>query len=238
MLGIAMLRNTNIATQVMIAFTVIMLLVVSLGFFSWGRLNSMGDAFVQAESGRQMAISAADLGKEVAESSLLFGQYVESVHLTDGEETVEAMEDVRRESTALLAMGIESASEMVILKERHIEELKNFINSHDRRGVLKETVTSLGIKNRRELGRLVEMLEVRGFDTAAFHALRASESFLVARVRIDRFIGGMPVSELDTATAPYEATCSIPDDHIDPRRSALFMARSILREVRDGDARC
>ena len=32
--------------------------------------------------------------------------------------------------------------------------------------------------------------------------------------------------------------CSIPDDHIDPRRSALFMARLILREVRDGDARC
>ena len=35
-----------------------------------------------------------------------------------------------------------------------------------------------------------------------------------------------------------DATCSIPDDHIDPRRSALFMARSILREVRDGDATC
>ncbi len=30
------------------------------------------------------------------------------------------------------------------------------------------------------------------------------------------------------------AKCSIPDDHIDPRRSALFMARSILREVREG----
>ena len=34
------------------------------------------------------------------------------------------------------------------------------------------------------------------------------------------------------------ANCSIPDDHIDPRRSALFMARSVLREVRDGDATC
>ena len=32
--------------------------------------------------------------------------------------------------------------------------------------------------------------------------------------------------------------CSIPDDHIDPRRSALFMARSILSEVRDGGATC
>ncbi len=30
--------------------------------------------------------------------------------------------------------------------------------------------------------------------------------------------------------------CSIPDDHIDPRRSALFMARSVLRDIRDGGA--
>jgi hypothetical protein len=28
--------------------------------------------------------------------------------------------------------------------------------------------------------------------------------------------------------------CSIPDDHIDPRRLALFVARSILTELRDG----
>ena len=35
-----------------------------------------------------------------------------------------------------------------------------------------------------------------------------------------------------------EGNCSIPDDHIDPRRSALFMARSILNEVRDGRSAC
>jgi hypothetical protein len=27
--------------------------------------------------------------------------------------------------------------------------------------------------------------------------------------------------------------CSIPDDHIDPRRSAFFMARSVLRNIRE-----
>ena len=35
-----------------------------------------------------------------------------------------------------------------------------------------------------------------------------------------------------------DATCPIPDDHIDPRRTALFMARSILCEVRDGVGTC
>jgi DNA-binding MarR family transcriptional regulator len=35
-----------------------------------------------------------------------------------------------------------------------------------------------------------------------------------------------------------ELRCSIPDDHISPRRSALFMARSVLNEVRDGRSAC
>jgi hypothetical protein len=38
-----------------------------------------------------------------------------------------------------------------------------------------------------------------------------------------------------TLSAP---TCSIPDDHIDPRRTALFMARSILQGYRDGGPAC
>jgi len=39
-------------------------------------------------------------------------------------------------------------------------------------------------------------------------------------------------------TLPFVSKCSIPDDHIDPRRSALFMTRSILREVREGVGAC
>ena len=31
-------------------------------------------------------------------------------------------------------------------------------------------------------------------------------------------------------------SCFIPDDHIDPRGSGLFMARSVLRDVQMGDA--
>ena len=30
--------------------------------------------------------------------------------------------------------------------------------------------------------------------------------------------------------------CPIPDDHIAPRRSALFMARSVLEAARDGES--
>ena len=36
----------------------------------------------------------------------------------------------------------------------------------------------------------------------------------------------------------FIATCSIPDDHIEPRRSAFFMARSVLRDIRSGVRAC
>lgn len=35
-------------------------------------------------------------------------------------------------------------------------------------------------------------------------------------------------------TYAKKGNCSISDDHMDPRLSALLMARSILREVREG----
>jgi Fur family ferric uptake transcriptional regulator len=41
--------------------------------------------------------------------------------------------------------------------------------------------------------------------------------------------------------ASYELValrCSIPDHHIDPRRSAFFMARSVLRDIRNGVQPC
>ncbi len=46
------------------------------------------------------------------------------------------------------------------------------------------------------------------------------------------------------AAVPYRVhivltdNCSVPDDHIDPRRSAFFMARSVLRNIRNGVRPC
>ena len=41
-----------------------------------------------------------------------------------------------------------------------------------------------------------------------------------------------------SSSEPRLISCSIPDDHIDPRRSAFFMARSILRDIRRGVRAC
>jgi hypothetical protein len=49
----------------------------------------------------------------------------------------------------------------------------------------------------------------------------------------------MPISRSDVvASSGIVARCSVPDDHIDPRRRALFVARSILSEIWDGGRAC
>lgn len=56
---------------------------------------------------------------------------------------------------------------------------------------------------------------------------------------IDKIEAGAPRCLRPKAVKhPKPFTCSIPDDHISPRRSALFMARSVLKELRDGVRRC
>lgn len=62
--------------------------------------------------------------------------------------------------------------------------------------------------------------------------LRWVLSGVVRRIPVET---GRAASERRNMTRP---NCSIPDDHIDPRRSALFMARSILHEVREGVEAC
>ncbi len=54
---------------------------------------------------------------------------------------------------------------------------------------------------------------------------------------------GQPSVYLDGCASEIGAislcpSCSIPDDHIDPRRSAFFMARSVLRGIRNGVRPC
>ena len=47
------------------------------------------------------------------------------------------------------------------------------------------------------------------------------------------------IERRDMGLEDYSAlSCSIPDDHIDPRRSAFFMARSVLRDIQNGVLPC
>ncbi len=201
-----MLSNMRVGTQLVGSFAVILSLIVGLGLFNWDRLTRMASAVIGIENAVDITVSAAGLAREVNEAGFALIDYTISADPMDAERVQNEMAEVRALAAEMQAQGIRATEMMVELKDRHIAELTAFIATYDQRRVLAEGIRSLGIEHRRNIGRLVNMFEERGADAAAYSALRASDSFLVTRVRVDRFVEGMPLSELDTATQPYEAT--------------------------------
>ena len=74
-----------------------------------------------------------------------------------------------------------------------------------------------------------------GLTGVRLHDLRHTYASFGASSRLGLPIIGRLLGHTQAATT---ARCSIPDDHIDPRRSAFFMARSILRDIRSGVRAC
>lgn len=197
-----MLKNTKVATQLVASFTLIVFLIAGLGLFSWLRLTNMDDALKRIENAQLLETTAANLGREVSDAKQSVTQFTSNSERKDADESIQNMQDVRDNANLLLEAGIESAAGMVALKDRHIDELLSYISIHEQREALRNQIQSLGITYRRNIGDLVTALEERGAEAASYRALRASEKFLVARVRVDRFIDGMPLTELDTAKPP------------------------------------
>ena len=53
------------------------------------------------------------------------------------------------------------------------------------------------------------------------------------------YVGAQKTISFDfDASLEVVTNCSVPDDHIDPRRRALFVARSILSEIWDAGRAC
>jgi hypothetical protein len=50
--------------------------------------------------------------------------------------------------------------------------------------------------------------------------------------------GNASDTDLQALKRAFDSNCSIPDDHVSPRRSAFFMSRSVLKDIRDGVRPC
>jgi hypothetical protein len=70
--------------------------------------------------------------------------------------------------------------------------------------------------------------------------IRSESSYNIGQTDAETCFGAISglLKQSDSDPVVIRASCSIPDDHIAPRRSALFMARSVLNEVRNGRSAC
>lgn len=204
-----MLKNIKFGTQIAFGFAVVVVLFAALAFFSWNRLKYMESLFGQFEDAAQISVNSADLGAAVGQAGMSIEKFLDGDKGATGETIMVAMQNVLEQAQTLEDEGIKTAGRMVAVKLRHIEETRIFIPLHDRVSELMRLVERTGIENRRSIGSLHQSLEARGENELAYLALRASESFLITRVRIDRFFASGNTDEFKSARAPYDTTLSM-----------------------------
>lgn len=140
-----MLKNTKTATQIASGFSIVLVLIVALGLFSWQRLASMTDAVSDIESAMGITISAVGLGREVTEAGLALQEYRRTADPADAERTVIEMQQVRDVALLLADAGFDTALDMAVMKDRHLAELSAFVETYNQREVLKSGLQSLGL---------------------------------------------------------------------------------------------
>ncbi len=204
-----MLNNIKFGTQIAIGFAVVVVLFVALAVFSWNRLNYMESLFGEFTESAQISVNAADLAAAIGEAGLSIEHFLDDKQDATGDAILGAMENVLERARTLEESGIVTAGRMVAVKTRHIQETRDFIPDHERVQELMRLIESTGIENRRTIGSLHQSLEARGQNELAYLALHASESFLITRVRIDRFLASGNSDEFQSARAPYDATRSL-----------------------------
>jgi len=64
------------------------------------------------------------------------------------------------------------------------------------------------------------------------------DTFVIRRTPLDGDKVDTHAIEARLIDREFAPKCSVPDHHIDPRRSAFFMARSVLRDIRNGVLPC
>lgn len=206
-----MFKNVKIAAQVTAGFAILLSLLAGFGSFTWERMRNLQAIDHQQFAAKDDLLRAAqiELGATEARRTLL--AFDDDPSAATGDLIMTSMNSVLSLSRELAQGQTEGeagtyAAQLVAVMERHISEAGQLIDTSLRRTALTDEMQALGIEHRRAIGALGDALRRRGASNEAFLALTASENFLLTRVRIDRFLAGMPASEFDTARQPFQAT--------------------------------
>ncbi len=201
-----MFANLRIGTRLALGNAVLIALVVGLALVQQVYVTQLGRVVEQL--GTQGETSAG-IARVLIESSMLsyeMDRFVEHPGEDKRRALVEHLEKLNAltdEALAKGATGAEAADRLIHEIEERFEAFASLVLEHNR---LKNQIRDSGIEHRRAMGRLVALLEERGAKEEAYWALRASDAFLTTRVRVDRFLHGDPVAELESALPALETT--------------------------------
>lgn len=200
-----MLRNIKLSTQIGIGFGIVMVIFAGLAMFSQSRLNDLDAALSDLDRAHGLAISLSDLGAGASEAAFALESYIAGNTRDGGASVLDAMQAVRDVAQALADKSIPSAALISTTKVRHMAETEEFLRLHEARRAILTEVQATGIAGRQAITDLTEALERREAPMALLSA-RATENFLLARVRIDRFAASANPADLDGAKAAHSET--------------------------------
>ena len=201
-----MMKNTRIATRIAAGFGLILLMLAVLAGFTWNRMARLKAIDAQAHDAEVMALTAADINFGVAQAGLALDDFMVSASDDDRQRVRDDMTRVMTLADEAQALGSPHAAALVALKDRHATEAEELFGDFQSLSAMTAQMRQLGITHRRNMEQLQALYQQRGDRDAAYAALQAANEFLVARVRIDRFLEGAPVSDFDDATAPFQSS--------------------------------
>ncbi|MFN4062502.1 MAG: methyl-accepting chemotaxis protein [Paracoccus hibiscisoli] len=201
-----MLNNVRITTRITAGFALILVMLTGFAAFTWNRMDHL--TTIQGERGlaEERALVASDLAAGVARAELQIVEFLEQPSDAGRQGVLGAMEEVRDLAQQAATLGDGYADRILALKARHIDEMNALSDQSEALSTQSAQMRQLGVDQRRAIEQIQRQLESLGNTDAAYLALAASNDFLVARVRVDRYLAGGTVADFDEAEAPLLAT--------------------------------
>lgn len=227
-----MLSNIRITTRISGGFFLILALLTSLAVFAYSSTGRLGNYLQRFNASSEVAFSAAGARYSTVRAVLAAEVQLEAPSESNRQVYMEWIASARARAEDFRSSGFSSANQFAAILNEYAEKTGRAVSFSEQRLVSMQRVDELGIEHRRNIGRLNDMLETRAATDLAYSALRASEAFLVARVRVDRYLAGADIADFESASGPLATAQSL----LQSLSSSALMGeeRTLLAAARDG----
>ncbi len=201
-----MLANVRIGARLGFGSLVVVAVIVALGIVVRQNVLVLADSIGRTEKIFDIYANVTEALIRIEAFDADVERYFDKPNNDEKTRLEESLASIDRAVHAVIAADMKVIQSADAVVHRMIDKFRDFADQTIAAAQLKQRLRDLGIEHRRGIGRLVAMLEDRGATADAYWALRASDSFLTARLRVDRFVQGEPVAELESALPALEAT--------------------------------
>ena len=204
-----MLSNIRISTRISGGFFLILVLLTALAIFAYSSTDRLGTYLQRFNVSSEIASTAAGARYATLRAALAAEAQLVTPGVDNRQTYLEWIATARALAEDFRSSGFASADQFAAVLGDYAEKTGRAVTAAEQRLGTMELVENLGIEHRRNIGQLNEMLETRAATDLAYTALRASEAFLVARVRVDRYLAGAAMAEFESASGPLASAQSL-----------------------------